>query len=140
MTSAPPPTAAPDARGALLRLLARVPHGRVAGHSLLARELDLSVRHVMGLLLDLDPAERSAVPWHRAVADGGAIGRHPHRDAQMEKLRAEGILVAPAGIVQGLAERRIASFTDVVALMAPAVSGPPARSRGMKGLPRSTIG
>lgn len=140
MNTAMPVPGPHDARERLVRLLERVPYGRVVGHSVLARELDLSVRHVMGLLSELNPEERLRVPWHRAVADGGAIGRHAFRDEQMAKLRAEGIAVAPAGIVQGVAERRIGSFTDVIPIEAASSSGPPSRSRGMKGLPRSTIG
>lgn len=129
-----------DVHGRLLDLLGRIPHGRVVGHSLLAHELDIAVRHVMALVLQLEPAERDRVPWHRVVADGGAIGRHPHRDAQIAKLREEGVLVAPVGIVQGLAERRISSFDDVVALPASDTPTRPSRSRGMKGAPGSTIG
>ena len=129
-----------DLHSRYLALIERVPHGRVVGHSLLAHELDIAVRHVMALVLQLEPAERDRVPWHRVVADGGAIGRHPHRDAQIAKLREEGVLVAPVGIVQGLAERRISSFEDVVALPASDTPTRPSRSRGMKGAPGSTIG
>ena len=137
MKSAVGPT---DLHNRLLQLLARVPHGRVVGHSLLAQELDIAVRNVMALVLQLEPAERDRIPWHRVVADGGAIGRHPHRDAQIAKLREEGVLVAPVGIVQGLAERRISDFDDVVAPPASDTPTRPSRSRGMKGAPRSTIG
>ena len=125
----------------LIECLSRVPLGRVVCHDVLSRELGIDKRHVVGLLHALNAEERDAAPWHRAVADGGAIGRHAFRDEQMRRLREEGVPVAPVGIVRELAERRIACFSDigppsVQTAVAPAVS----RARGSRGRPRSTVG
>ncbi len=123
-------------RAALLALLEKIPAGRLATHGQIAAELRMMRPHVAALLQDLNDDERTSVPWHRVVADGGAIGRHKHRDAQMARLRAEGIAVAPAGIVDELSRRRIADFSAPGAAIerGPATAAP-SRSRGMKGRP-----
>lgn len=59
-------------------------------------------RHIATILANLDDEERDRVPWHRVVADGGAIGRHRHRDDQIARLRADGLPVSAAGIVGGM--------------------------------------
>ncbi len=130
-----------QAKRRMLELIGRIPAGRLATHVQLSVALNIDRRHVAALLLQLDDGERAGAPWHRVVADGGAIGRHPHREAQMALLRAEGVPVAPAGIAQQLAERRIESFDDVIEAMSPApAERPAARTRGMKGAPKTTVG
>lgn len=131
----------------LAELLALVPSGRLVTHKVLSTALGIDMRHTAALLLQLGDEERSRLPWHRAVADGGAIGRHLWREEQMARLRAEGVPVAPAGIAQEMAARAIASFDDIKPLPAPAQAAggaPPApapsRSRGMKGRPQSSLG
>jgi methylated-DNA-protein-cysteine methyltransferase related protein len=124
----------------LLDCLARVPAGRVVCHRLLSHTLGIDRRHVVELLRSLDDAERARVPWHRAVADGGAIGRHPRREEQMRLLRAEGIPVAPVGIVHELAERRLASLSEPASSRSPPVAASSSRARGLKDRPRSSLG
>ncbi len=123
----------------ILAQVSRIPAGRVATFAAIGRELKISPRLVATTLATLTAGERATVPWHRVVADGGAIGRHKFRDAQIERLVAEGIAVSPAGIVDGFAERLMSaagSHATVAAQPAPSPAG--SRSRGMKGRPSST--
>ena len=130
-----------QAKKRMLELMARIPRGRLATHVQLSHALNIDRRQIAALLLQLDDAERAGVPWHRVVADGGAIGRHPHREVQMALLRADGVPVAPAGIAQELGERQIESFDGVIQPIEPP---PPeqarSRARGTKASPQSTVG
>jgi alkylated DNA nucleotide flippase Atl1 len=130
-----------DDRGRLLEAIDRIPSGRVVGLGTLAATTGMDRRLVMGLLQQLTPEERASHPWHRVVQDGGAIGRHPWREQQIAGLRAEGIPVAPAGIVQELAERRVVDLDNAPpALFPPAAPATgPSRARGMKGRPSSSV-
>jgi methylated-DNA-protein-cysteine methyltransferase related protein len=126
----------------ILALVARLPVGRLATHGALARHLGVAPRHIVQVLAALDAADVARVPWWRVVADGGAIGQHKRRAEQMQRLRDDGVPVAPAGIAQELDARRINDFSKaaVAIVRAPDESGgtPVARSRGMKshaGLP-----
>lgn len=123
----------------LLAALDTIPAGRVASRRTLARHLGTLEQHVARLILGLAEGERAAHPWHRVVADGGAVGRHARRDEQIARLRAEGVGVAPAGIVDGFRERRIDTFVSHPPV-GPAPPPPPSgsRARGMKGRPQST--
>ena len=127
----------------VLAIAARVPAGRVATHKQIGTHLKVMPRHVAYILATLDDADLEAVPWWRVVADGGAIGRHLRRDDQMQKLRVEGIVLSPVGIVQDLAERWV---DDINALMAgrikPVDIAPPtqkSRARGMRDKPASSL-
>jgi alkylated DNA nucleotide flippase Atl1 len=121
----------------LERLLDAVPPGRVVTHRVVASALETTGPHVSQLVAAV-AAQDTPLPWWRIVADGGAIGRLAHRDAQIAKLTAEGVLVSPAGIVQGLA-KHIAG-TDTPPAGAPAQAGTgPSRARGMKAKPTSTV-
>ena len=126
----------------IIGVVASIPAGRIATHGSIARHLGITPGQVVSLLAALDPTARAEIPWWRVVADGGAIGRHVSRDEQMQKLRGEGIPVAPAGIAGELAARRFEAFgtgggvrmaTPDAAEAAPA----PRRSlsRGMKSHP-----
>ena len=129
-------TPGPRGKAELLAILARIPRGRVATHGLIARELGITRPHIVHLMASLDDSERETVPWHRVVADGGAIGRHQHRDEQIARLRAEGMSVAPAGIVDEMATRRLTDLTSPAAPIDTAPAGAPMRrSRGMKDRP-----
>jgi alkylated DNA nucleotide flippase Atl1 len=130
-----------DDRRRLLAAIARIPFGRVAGIGTVAVTASLDRRWVGSLLLQLTPEERAAYPWHRVVQDGGAVGRHPWRDEQVARLRAEGVPVAPVGIVQELAERRVLDLeSPPPALPPPANQGAGrSRARGMKGRPSSSL-
>lgn len=120
-------------------LLDRIPRGRLASRRTVAHELATTEAHIVSLLHSLDPDQRSRHPWHRVVADGGAVGRHVRRDEQIARLRAEGVAVAPAGIVDGFRERRIDRFIADLPLAGPSVAAG-SRARGSKGQPQSTIG
>jgi methylated-DNA-protein-cysteine methyltransferase related protein len=128
----------------VLAIASRIPSGRVATHKQIGTHLKVMPRHVAYILATLDDLERETVPWWRVVADGGAVGRHLRRDEQMQRLRADGVVLSPVGIVQDLAERWI---TDVTALMAGTVKAisvvpedaKPSRSRGMRGKPTSSV-
>jgi hypothetical protein len=88
------------------------------------------------------------VPWWRVVADGGAIGRHLRRDEQMRRLRADGIVLSPVGIVQDLQKRWIEDIDALmdglikaveIAAASDAPQAKPSRSRGMRGAPKSSV-
>ncbi len=126
----------------VLALAAHVPAGRVATHAQFSIKLKVISRQIATIFAGLDDAERARVPWWRIVADGGAIGRHPHRDEQMQRLRDEGLLVSPAGIVQELAARRVTELSMPRPGQPKAPPPPPpsrSRARGMKDKPTSSI-
>ena len=126
----------------VMSVVETIPAGRVSTHGDIGRRLAIAPRLVASILSMLGDSERETVPWWRVVADGGAIGRHRWRDAQIARLRAEGIPVAPAGIVRELAERRVrslgASKPPARPKPAPAPEAAPtprSRARGMKSHP-----
>jgi alkylated DNA nucleotide flippase Atl1 len=126
-----------------LAVVARVPVGRVTTHGDLGRFLDVPAQHVVMILAALDDREREMIPWWRAVADGGAVGRYARRDDQIARLRNDGITLSPVGIVQDLADRRVkdlASPPPAIAVSADAIgAAKPSRSRGMYGKPSSSL-
>jgi methylated-DNA-protein-cysteine methyltransferase related protein len=130
----------------VLAIAARIPPGRVATHKQIGEHLQVMPRHVAYVLATLDELGREAVPWWRVVADGGAIGRHLRRDEQMRRLRDDGVVLSPVGIVQDLAERWIADVDALIAGRVKAVEVPsggrpdanPSRSRGIRGAPKSS--
>lgn len=85
-----------------------VPPGRVTTFAAIGEHLDLSARQVAYLLALRNDEAREAVPWHRVVGEGGALGR-PKRSAagesQAELLAAEGVPVDAEGRVEAFAER-----------------------------------
>ena len=97
-------------RREVIAAIASIPAGRMATHGSIGRHLGLASRQVATVLAALEVATRGEIAWWRVVADGGAIGRHPWRDEQMQRLRAEGIPVAPVGIAGELAARRFEAF------------------------------
>jgi methylated-DNA-protein-cysteine methyltransferase related protein len=128
----------------VLAIVRRIPAGRVATHGQIGRHLAVIPRHIATVLITLDAADRAATPWWRVVADGGAIGRHALRDDQMARLRVDGVVLSPVGIVQDLDVRRVASLTAQRSGMShqpePALpTAPLSRSRGIKGKPTSTV-
>ncbi len=96
----------------LVDLVKQIPAGHVTTLGILAQAMRLPPRRIAHLLSLLDGDARAGLPWWRVVADGGAIGRHPHRAEQIERLRADGVPVAPVGIVRELVERRWAVFGE----------------------------
>jgi methylated-DNA-protein-cysteine methyltransferase related protein len=126
----------------VIALVTKIPAGRLATHGAMGQHLAVFPRHVAYVLATLSDVELETVPWWRVVADGGAIGRHQRRDDQMRRLKAEGCAVAPAGIVQDFAERVIKDMANPPRgpLEPPVMAdGKPARSRGMRGRPASSV-
>lgn len=119
----------------ILKVLMRVPAGRVVTHATLGDRWNVPPRYIAQVIAALSDKERQGVPWHRVVAPGGAIGRHALRDEQIARLEAEGVPVAPVGIVHELGERAIQDLDNPGPALAPrAGSGAPGRSRGMKSI------
>lgn len=135
------PSADGRLRADLIGLLQRIPSGYVAAIGDLSRHMRAYQPHIAQLLAELGDAGESETPWWRVVADGGAIGRHPRREAQMTRLRAEGVPLSPAGIVQELADRRVRDLAAppgrpfATSVPADPNAPKPARSRGMKSHP-----
>lgn len=94
----------------VLAVVATVPRGKVTTPTAIGSCLGVMPRHVSTVVAGLEAAERDVVPWHRVVADGGAVGRHPRRDEQIARLRADGLTVSPAGIVAGLDSAMLAGL------------------------------
>ncbi len=120
-------------RKEILRVLEQIPAGRVVTHATLAAKWNVPIRLIVQVMGALTDHERQGVPWHRVVAPGGAIGRHPLREEQIARLKAEGIPVAPAGIVHELGSRAVQDLDHPGRSPVP-VEHPqgPSRSRGMK--------
>ena len=134
------PTSSARARKDLIALVGRIPCGWVAAIGDVSRQLATNQPHVAQLLAGLGGDGEADVPWWRVVADGGAVGRHPRRDEQIKLLKADGLLVSGAGIVQEMADRRIKDLSappsEPFARASDAPDGVrPARSRGMKSHP-----
>ena len=86
----------------VMAVIASVPRGKVTTFAAIGQCLGVMARHVSTIVSGLDGEEYDAVPWHRVVAEGGAVGRHQRRYEQIARLRADGLVVSPAGIVAGL--------------------------------------
>jgi alkylated DNA nucleotide flippase Atl1 len=124
----------------VLSLVGGIPGGYVATHQQIATIVKAAPRHVATLLAGLDDDTRARLPWWRVVADGGAIGRHLLRDEQMTRLRADGVVLSPVGIVQDLAARRVPDLTRPPATpFALPAAGTASRARGSRDKPSSTV-
>lgn len=95
----------------VLAVIASVPHGKVTTLTAIAMCLGVMPRHVATIVAGLDAEDIDTVPWHRVVAEGGAVGRHQRRDAQIRLLRADGLAVSPVGIVGGLEAAMLTKLT-----------------------------
>lgn len=95
----------------VVAVIASVPRGKVVSFAAIGRCLGIMSRHVSTIVAGLEAAEVAALPWHRVVADGGAVGRHPRRDEHIARLRADGLTVSPAGIVAGLEHAMLTEVT-----------------------------
>lgn len=95
----------------VVAIIAALPRGRVTSFTAIGTCLGVMPRHVQTIVADLDAAEATSLPWHRVVADGGAVGRHPRRDEQMARLKADGLTVSPVGIVAGLEHAMLTAVT-----------------------------
>jgi methylated-DNA-protein-cysteine methyltransferase-like protein len=127
-------------RAALLAALSQLPPGRVATYAALAEHLKIPERLVETMLAQMSEGERDLLAWHRVVANGGAIGWGPHREAKLSKLVREGVSVSRAGVVQDMARIALRDLSAqglaAAAREAPASLIPSgSRSRGMKDRP-----
>lgn len=134
------PPAFPHVKREVVALIERIPAGYVTTHGDVGRHFSLFPRHVVTVLAAIDETESLTIPWWRVVADGGAVGRHPRRDEQMARLRADGVPVSGVGIVQEIGERRVPNLAAPPATPFPrradiAGGSPSSRSRGMKSHP-----
>lgn len=126
--------------GEILTRLRNVPAGRVTTFDALADDTGVAPRFVAHMLSTLSEDERQSVPWHRVVANGGALGYGPHRDSQFARLVREGVPVSPAGIVQDLAQLIVCRFDHLAPgggkrTEAEPAERPAGRSRGMMDRP-----
>ena len=134
--------AAAGFRARFVALVSSIPQGYVAAIGDVSLHLGVFHRHVLQALHGLAGEEGSAIPWWRVVADGGAIGRHSHREDQIARLKTDGVPLSPVGIVQEFADRRVKDlsappkepFAFQTSAADPSASKP-ARSRGMKSHP-----
>ncbi len=87
----------------VLAVVAAIPEGRVATYGTIARHLQFTPRQVASILATLTVEESERLPWFRVVAANGvvsstklgAVGRR-----QIERLRAEGVVVTPGNRVE----------------------------------------
>jgi len=87
----------------VLAVLANIPKGRVTTYGTIARRLHVTARQVAFILATLTVEESERLPWFRVVAANGvvsstklgAVGRR-----QIERLRAEGVVVTPPNKVE----------------------------------------
>jgi methylated-DNA-protein-cysteine methyltransferase related protein len=89
----------------VLGVVRDVPRGRVCTYAAVGRHLDVMARHVAYVLATLTDDERAGVPWHRMIAESGAINRTKHgRGAeQRAALDSEGVVITSGGVVANLA-------------------------------------
>lgn len=89
----------------VLGVVRDIPPGRVCTYAAIGRHLDVMARHVAYILATLADEERADVPWHRVVAESGAVNRtkHGRGPEQVARLTGEGVAVGPKGVVADLA-------------------------------------
>ena len=91
----------------ILHAIRAVPRGQVAGYGEIARRAGLPGRARMVAKL-LSGNDDAGLPWHRILRSDGRIAfppDSPHFDEQVQRLRAEGVVVEN-GRVRGLAAAR----------------------------------
>jgi methylated-DNA-protein-cysteine methyltransferase-like protein len=87
----------------VLAIVAAIPEGRVTTYGTIAQHLQVTARQVAFVLATLTAQESGRLPWFRVVAANGvvsstklgSVGRR-----QIERLRAEGIVVTPRNKVE----------------------------------------
>ena len=130
----------------LAAIVLRIPAGHVLTLDALALGLHLPDK-LVATLLGMLSRSGGDVPWHRVVMPGGALGRHADRTEHVRRLKADGLAVAPAGIVQDMPRVALRSLAALPVKIAdtqqvePAAvpAPPPSRSRGRLGAPKSTV-
>ena len=88
----------------VLAVVRDIPRGRVCTYARIGRHLDVMARHVAYILATLADDERAGVPWHRVVAESGALNatRNGRGSEQLARLLAEGVEVTARGKVADL--------------------------------------
>jgi methylated-DNA-protein-cysteine methyltransferase-like protein len=89
-------------KGEVLGVVRDVPYGRVTSYAAVGRHLGVMARHVAYVLAMLGSDERTDLPWHRVVAEGGAINRTKRgRGAEQDaRLVSEGVAVANGRVTE----------------------------------------
>ena len=89
----------------VLSIVRDIPRGRVCTYAAVGRHLEVMARHVAYILATMTDEERTGVPWHRMVAESGAINRTKHgRGAEQRvALHAEDVVITLHGVVADLA-------------------------------------
>ena len=95
----------------IIRVIKAIPKGKVSsyGDVALAAGLPNGARQVVRVLHSL--SEKFDLPWYRVIRSNGSIAlkEGEGRELQMQLLRAEGVEVTPAGLVD---MRRFKVYTD----------------------------
>jgi methylated-DNA-protein-cysteine methyltransferase related protein len=117
------------------QLVGRIPVGRLITFGALSARFKTSPRHISTALYALADDAEGALPWHRVVADGGAVGRHPRREEQIRRLQADGVAVSQGGFVQDFARFVILDIAGPMPAPIAVPATPFSRSRGMKDRP-----
>ena len=92
----------------VLAAVAAISEGCVATYGGLGKKLRLTARQVASVMSHLTREDADSVPWHRVVGAGGMVTtlkRGSLGKRQIERLRAEGIVVSDRG--------KIADFVEV---------------------------
>lgn len=92
----------------ILAVVRAIPAGRLTTVDAISQFLDVPSRHVHYLLARRYDPDREMSPWHRVIANRGAIGRvlyDARGRSQAELLAAEGIEVGYRGKVAEFAAR-----------------------------------
>jgi methylated-DNA-protein-cysteine methyltransferase related protein len=107
----------------VLSMTLSISAGLVSTYRSLGEHIDVMPRHVAYILATLTDEESAVVPWHRVVAEKGAVSTRNRARAkvQVERLQAEGIPFESAYQIQ--------SFDDVFVPAAELPSGVPAQKR-----------
>lgn len=87
----------------VLAIVAAIPEGRVTTYGAIGKYLHATARQVAFVLANLTVEESERLPWFRVVAANGivsstklgAVGRK-----QIQRLRAEGVMVTPRNKVE----------------------------------------
>ncbi len=111
----------------VLRIVQAIPAGKLVTFADIGGHLDVVPRHVAYILTMLTDAEKTQMPWHRVIGEGGVLGK-PKFDAdgvsQAELLRAEGHLLDDGGMLLDMPNATVA--------LAKLKSGVPRQTRPQK--------
>ena len=87
----------------ILEITSKIPVGRVTTYGAIGNHLNVIARHVAYILATLTFEEKQELPWHRVVADQGAITvsklNARHR-VQIEKLKQDGVKLTAQNTIE----------------------------------------